>query len=115
MNMGQRLLQLNSTAQVADDGTITLSVSQLPRNANLFTPGPALIFVVVDGVPSIGTHVLVGSGKIETQQLVADVPLPASVTSSKFGAAGTGGSSNSGSSYSWQSLQCLDTDHLFRL
>ena len=115
MSMGQRYLQLNSTfqvrlflrilsrvstdkteLQVADDGAITLTVAQLPPNANLFTPGPALIFLVVDGVPSVGTHVLVGSGAIGTQPVTAAAILPASVTSAKWNGSGAGNGGNGG-------------------
>ncbi|KAH7106856.1 DUF1929-domain-containing protein, partial [Auriculariales sp. MPI-PUGE-AT-0066] len=92
MSMGQRYLQLNSTYQVASDGKITLSVSQVPANANIFTPGPAIIFVVVDGVPSIGTHLIVGSGKQEVQKTSTATVLPANAPSSKFSAAGSGSS-----------------------
>lgn len=38
-----------------------------PPNAAVFQPGPALMFVVVDGVPSIGQQIMVGSGEIGTQ------------------------------------------------
>jgi hypothetical protein len=34
-------------------------------NPNLFQPGPALLFVVVKGIPSNGTYVIIGSGAIE--------------------------------------------------
>lgn len=105
MNMGQRFMQvsgaysvtftlmdlsqLENSYTVADDGTITLHVSQLPPNANLVTPGSILFFVTVNDVPSVGTHVIVGSGKIETQQTLAATPLPSSVKSTS-GANGSG-------------------------
>lgn len=38
-----------------------------PPNAAVFQPGPALLFVVVDGVPSIGKQIMVGSGEIGEQ------------------------------------------------
>ncbi|KAF8300525.1 DUF1929-domain-containing protein [Clavulina sp. PMI_390] len=78
LNMGQRYLELNSTYTVNLDGTVTLHVSQLPANANLFPPGPAAIHIVVAGVPSVGKMIMVGSGKIETQALLAVTPLPPS-------------------------------------
>jgi hypothetical protein len=78
MNMGQRYLQLNSTYSVNDDGSIVLHTSQAPPNANLFTPGPALLFVVVNGVPSNGTMVTVGNGAIGTQPTTAAAALPPS-------------------------------------
>jgi hypothetical protein len=79
MNMGQRLLQLRNTYTVNEDGTITVHVAQVPPNANLFSPGPALMFVNIYGIPSNGTYVIVGSGKIGTQPVQADSALPASV------------------------------------
>lgn len=91
-NMGQRYLQLNSTYTRALDGSVTLHVSQLPPNPSLLVPGPALLcvpraprsrltrdrFVVVNGVPSLGKFVMVGSGKLGPQTLLDVVPLPPS-------------------------------------
>ncbi|KAI0780635.1 copper radical oxidase [Trametes elegans] len=34
-----------------------------PPNGNIYPPGPGFIYVVVDGVPSVGKKVLVGDGK----------------------------------------------------
>lgn len=79
MNMGQRYLQLNNTYTVNQDGSFTLHVAQAPPNPNLFQPGPAFLFVVVNGVPSNGTYVIVGSGQVETQPTAAAADLPASV------------------------------------
>jgi len=79
MNMGQRLLQLNNTYTVNANGSITLHVSQLPPNPNLFQPGPAFLFVNVKGVPSNGTYLTVGSGQIEPQTKNTASVLPASV------------------------------------
>jgi hypothetical protein len=79
MNMGQRLLQLKNTYTVNKDGTITLHVAQVPPNANLFSPGPALMFVNIHGIPSNGTYVIVGSGQIGAQPVQADSVLPPSV------------------------------------
>jgi hypothetical protein len=78
MNMGQRMLQLDSTFQVADTGAITLHVAQVPPNPNLLTPGPVLMFVVVGGVPSIGKMVTVGTGAIGVQPVQAATVLPSS-------------------------------------
>lgn len=95
MNMGQRAMQLNSTYSVASNGTITYHVSQPPPNANLFQPGPGLLFVTINGIPSNGTMVRVGSGNIETQTLSSVADLPTSQPSSDD-TSGTGsGSSNS--------------------
>jgi hypothetical protein len=79
MNMGQRFVQLNSTYTVNGDGSIVLHTAQAPPNANLLTPGPALLFVVVNGVPSNGTMVSVGSGQLGTQPTAAAAALPPSV------------------------------------
>jgi len=88
MSMGQRLLQLNNTYTVSDNGDITLHVSQLPANPNLFTPGPALMFVVVDGVPSQGKMLTVGTGNIERQPTVVAAALPPITTSTVKDAGG---------------------------
>ena len=96
MNMGQRHLQLNNTYTVNKDGSYTLHVSQMPPNPNLFQPGPALVFVVVNGIPSNGTYVIVGNGQIGTQPTSPAAPLPASVRLE--GVQGSGASGSSGSS-----------------
>jgi len=93
MNMGQRSLQLNNTYTVNKDGSIAYHVSQMPPNANIFQPGPALIFVTINGVPSNGSYVIVGSGNIETQTMNPVETLPASVRDDS--ASGTGSSNNS--------------------
>jgi len=90
MNMGQRVMQLNNTYTVQKNGTITLHTAQLPPSPNLFQPGPALLFVTINGIPSNGTFLTVGSGKIETQPTAAVSVLPASVNSAQ--SSGTGNS-----------------------
>ncbi|KAJ7173993.1 DUF1929-domain-containing protein [Mycena crocata] len=79
MNMGQRYMQLNNTYTVNSDASITFHVNQLPPNANLFQPGPAWLFVVVNGVPSNGTSVIVGTGSFGAQPVAAQAVLPQSV------------------------------------
>ncbi|KAG8909543.1 hypothetical protein FRC01_006866 [Tulasnella sp. 417] len=79
INFGQRLLQLDNTYTLNKDGSATLHVSQMPPNPSLFAPGPAWMYVVVNGVPSIGKMVMVGSGKIEVQKTLAATVLPAKV------------------------------------
>jgi hypothetical protein len=93
MNMGQRMLQLNNTYTVQKNGTITLHTAQLPPSPNIFQPGPALLFVTINGIPSNGTFLTVGSGKIETQPTAAVSVLPASV---KSGDSGNGNSTPNG-------------------
>lgn len=70
MNMGQRMLELRSKASGSD-----LHVAQMPSNPNLFPPGPALAFVVVNGVPSQGKFVTVGNSQIGDQPTHPDTNL----------------------------------------
>lgn len=76
LNMGQRMVVLESSYTGNLDGTATLHVSQVPPNPAILPPGPALFFVVVNGVPSVAAQVMVGSGQIEVQQVQAVQPLP---------------------------------------
>lgn len=69
MNMGQRYVQLNSTFTAKADGSAVLHVSQVPPNPAILAPGPALIFVVVNGVPSEGQWVTIGNGELGTQEV----------------------------------------------
>ncbi|KAL0959152.1 hypothetical protein HGRIS_014439 [Hohenbuehelia grisea] len=96
MNMGQRFLQLNNTYTVNSDGSITYHVSQAPPNANIFQPGPAFLHVTINGIPSNGTYLILGSGKIEQQTLNPVAELPAKVRLDNVGGsasgAGNGGS-----------------------
>nr|GAT58538.1 predicted protein [Mycena chlorophos] len=79
MNMGQRFLQLDSTfTAYGDNNTATLHVSQLPPNPAILAPGPALIFVVVNGIPSVGLQVMIGSGQIGEQTTLPIGNLPVS-------------------------------------
>ncbi|CAL1706725.1 unnamed protein product [Somion occarium] len=104
MNMGQRMIQLENSYTGNSDGTAVLHVSQLPPNPAIFAPGPALIFVVVDGVPSIGIQVMIGSGQLGPQPTLAIAALPASATAttgnshSTAGDAGDAGSRSQASS-----------------
>ncbi|KII91409.1 hypothetical protein PLICRDRAFT_104846 [Plicaturopsis crispa FD-325 SS-3] len=95
MNMGQRHLQLNNTYTVNNDSSITLHVAQAPPNANLLTPGPALLFVVVAGIPSNGTMVTVGTGNMGTQPTSAASTLPASQNLSTASGSGSGSGNSS--------------------
>ncbi|KAI0645783.1 DUF1929-domain-containing protein [Trametes meyenii] len=94
MNMGQRFLQLNSTYTGNADGSAVLHVSQVPPNAALFAPGPALLFVVVNGVPSVGVQTMVGSGQIGEQPTTQAVVLPAASIISGGNAASSGSGSS---------------------
>ncbi|KAF8208772.1 glyoxal oxidase N-terminus-domain-containing protein [Mycena galopus ATCC 62051] len=97
MNMGQRYLQLNNTYTVNSDSSITLHVSQAPPNANLFQPGPAFIYVVVNGIPSNGTQVIVGSGNMGAQPTSDVAVLPANIEHASAQGSADGASTNTGS------------------
>ncbi|OAX37361.1 glyoxal oxidase [Rhizopogon vinicolor AM-OR11-026] len=78
MNMGMRSVQLNNTFTGNADGSGVLHVSPLPPSAAIMPPGPALLFVVVNGVPSVGIQVMCGSGNIEQQKMLTAPSLPSS-------------------------------------
>ncbi|WVQ64379.1 uncharacterized protein L199_002544 [Kwoniella botswanensis] len=81
INFGQRYLELETSyTQNTDSGEVTLHVSQMPPNSNVFQPGPAMIFLTVDGVASQGKMIMIGSGQIETQPVSAASVLPESST-----------------------------------
>ncbi|KIK64004.1 hypothetical protein GYMLUDRAFT_40223 [Collybiopsis luxurians FD-317 M1] len=98
MNMGQRFLQLNNTYTVNKDGSLTLHTAQMPPNPNIFQPGPAMVFVVVNGIPSNGTFVIVGSGNVETQPTQAASVLPASVRLDSASGSADGSTTGDGNS-----------------
>ena len=102
MSMGQRMMQLNNTYTVYDNGTVVLHVAQLPPNPNLITPGPVLFFVTVDGSPSNGTLINVGTGNFGVQPINAVSVLPPSVRAQNLTNTGsgsnTGGGNNNGGS-----------------
>ena len=97
MNMGQRILQLNHTYTVESNGTITLHTAQLPPNPNLFQPGPAMLFVTINGIPSNGTFVTIGNGQFGDQPTSAVAVLPTNVRSSSASGSAPSSSSSSGS------------------
>ncbi|QRW00801.1 glyoxal oxidase [Ceratobasidium sp. AG-Ba] len=102
MNMGQRYVELASSYTGNADGTGVLSVSQLPPNPAILAPGPALIFVTVNGVPSVGQQIMIGNGKVGKQPVAAAQPLPSSSitipdkSSSGSSTGGQGGNQSSG-------------------
>ena len=77
--MQPRLLHFMSPRWCVSRLTTLLSLipNLQPDNAAVFPPGPALIFAVVNGVPSIGLDVMIGNGIIGTQPTdpVAELPL----------------------------------------
>lgn len=78
INFGQRFVELNMTYTVNSDNSAVLHVSQLPPNPAILVPGPVLMFVVVNGVPSEGQWVMAGNGQLGTQQISPVQELPAS-------------------------------------
>jgi hypothetical protein len=77
--MGQRYVQLKSTyTGYVENNTAVLHVSQVPPNPAILAPGPAFVFVVVNGVPSVGAQVMIGSGQLGTQPVLAVADLPES-------------------------------------
>ena len=97
MNMGQRIMQLNNTYTVQSNGSIILHTAQLPPNANLFQPGPAFLFVNVNGIPSNGTYVIVGSGQTGTQPTSSASVLPDNVLASSASGSAPGNTNNGNS------------------
>lgn len=95
MSFGQRFVQLNSTYTTSSSGA-TLHVSQLPPNAAILAPGPALVFVVVNGVPSVGVQVMVGNGELGEQTMNGVIDLPPTVVHSEDSNSGGNGTSSSG-------------------
>ncbi|KAF8211248.1 glyoxal oxidase N-terminus-domain-containing protein [Mycena galopus ATCC 62051] len=69
MNMGQRYMRLRNTYTVNADGSIVLHVAQMHPNANLFQPGPALLFVVMAGIPSNGTMLSLAAARSRSSPL----------------------------------------------
>ncbi|KAF8884137.1 copper radical oxidase [Infundibulicybe gibba] len=97
MNMGQRFMQLKNTFTVKSDGSITLHVAQVHPNPNIFQPGPALLFVNINGIPSNGTLVIVGTGAVGKQPTGPDSTLPDSIRlDSVQGTSGDKGTSGGG-------------------
>jgi len=107
MNMGQRFVQLENTyTAYTGNNSAVLHVSQLPPNPAVLAPGPALIFVTVNGVPSVGKMVMIGSGQIGEQRTLPVAALKATetVAASQTGSSGKGGKNNSAASISAHSL-----------
>ncbi|KAG6853181.1 hypothetical protein C0991_006291 [Blastosporella zonata] len=109
MNMGQRYVQLNNTYTVQSDGTLVLHVAQAP-NPNILQPGPALFFVAINGIPSNGTLVIVGSGNVGVQPTSPASVLPASITLDS--ATGSADSSSVGSDSPGSTTQSSASSHL---
>jgi hypothetical protein len=101
MNMGQRYVQLNSTYTGYENNTATLHVGQLPPNPAILAPGPAFIFVVVNGVPSIGVPIMVGSGQLGQQNVLQVGDLPSSTIVRSAATPTPSSKKSAGSRVSW--------------
>ena len=80
IGFGMKFLQLNSTYTLdLVTNTSTLHVSQMPSypGPTLFQPGPAMMFLVVQGIPSQGSMIMIGDGQIGNQTQSANADLPA--------------------------------------
>ncbi|CCO36401.1 hypothetical protein BN14_10535 [Rhizoctonia solani AG-1 IB] len=58
VHMDMRMVKLKCTLSA---NRKTLTVTGVP-NASIYPPGPAWVYVLMDGVPSIGQKVLIGNG-----------------------------------------------------
>ncbi|KAK4687301.1 hypothetical protein P7C73_g2818, partial [Tremellales sp. Uapishka_1] len=84
MNMGMRHVELDTSFTTNDDGSATLHVAQLPPNPAILVPGPALLFIVVDGIPSNATWIQVGNGQMGDQPIGESSVLPGSTIAAQF-------------------------------
>ncbi|WVN87854.1 uncharacterized protein L203_103050 [Cryptococcus depauperatus CBS 7841] len=84
MNMGQRHVELATSFTTTDDNGGVLHVAQLPPNPAILAPGPALFFIVVDGIPSKASWIMVGDGTVGDQTLKTSSVLPKSQISAQI-------------------------------
>jgi hypothetical protein len=75
VNMGQRYVQLEHSYAVDKSGNAVIYATGVP-GPTILAPGPALLFIVVNDVPSVAVQVMVGSGKLGTQTVPEAVALP---------------------------------------
>ncbi|KZP19843.1 copper radical oxidase [Athelia psychrophila] len=92
--------KLDSSYTGNADGSGTLHVAQLPPNAAILAPGLALLFVVVNSVPSLGEMIMVGNGEIGKQLTLSSATLPSNATTNGAPTTLSSRSSGGGSSSS---------------
>jgi hypothetical protein len=104
MNMGQRHVELATSFTGNEDGSAVLHVAQLPPNPAILVPGPALFFVVVNGVPSTASWVMVGDGIIGKHAVYPESVLPQSTISAQMVAqyGGNNQKRSEGGEWSWK-------------
>ncbi|KGB75973.2 glyoxal oxidase [Cryptococcus deuterogattii R265] len=111
MNMGQRHVELETSFTTLDDGGGILHVAQLPPNPAILAPGPALFFIVVDGIPSNASWIMVGDGIIGEQTLHERSVLPRSQISAQimtqYGLGGYSTATTSAATKSWVSWKLV--------
>jgi|ERR1700683_4482943 hypothetical protein len=107
--MGQRMVQLDSSYTGNSDGSAVLHVSQIPPNPAILAPGPAFIFVVVNGVPSVGVQVMIGSGQIGQQQTlsIGSLPSPSMPQQTATSPKTPSSSASLISAVHWSLMECL--------
>ncbi|KZP16526.1 copper radical oxidase [Athelia psychrophila] len=98
INMDVRYVEPDSSYTGNADGSGTLHVAQLPPDAAILASGPALLFVVVDGVPSVAQMIMVGNGKIGKQPTLSAATLPSNATTAGAPTASSSSSGGGGSS-----------------
>jgi hypothetical protein len=112
--MGQRYLELEHTYTGYNNNTATLHVRQVPPNPAILVPGPAFVFVVVNGVPSVGAQVMIGSGELGKQETQTPADLPpssfvnvASGTAHRSNSAALSANTAGSSAWSWTVCTCM--------
>ncbi|KZT26562.1 copper radical oxidase [Neolentinus lepideus HHB14362 ss-1] len=60
VHANSRLVYLAASLSTNNEKTLTITA---PPNENVYPPGPGWLYLVIDGVPSKGMHVLIGDGK----------------------------------------------------
>lgn len=114
IGMGQRMLYLETSYNYdANTKNATIHVSQMPGNngPTTFQPGPAMMFVVVNGVPSEAEFVMIGTGNVEQQPTTTNAALPSSTATplpagsqSAGSGSDTSGTSTKGAGYATASV-----------
>jgi len=97
MNMGMRMVQLNSTWTANSDGSAVIHSAQMPPNPSIMAPGPALMYIVVNGVPSTGVDIMVGDGVLGDQTIYPVQRMPGTIAQSGATIRTSGSSGNSSS------------------
>lgn len=59
VHANSRLVYLVASLSISDNSSLTITG---PPSGNIYPPGPGWIYIVVDGVPSVGAKIMVGDG-----------------------------------------------------